>query len=834
MSQRTIYRFGDFLLCPATREFSRGGESLGASTRVFDCLVYLIEHRARAVGRDELGAAVWGRVDVSEAQLTQAILRARRLLGEGSGEPSCIRTIPRFGYHWACEVRVEQIDIEASDVMPAAAAQATRDIDGAETAAAAVTEPALTERAVTEPAVTERAATELSEIDAAATGLSASPVAGSRPAARTRPRRRLLVALVLMAVATALAIHIAGRAPSPPPATAKATAADGIVVLPVDVTADGDHAWVRLGAMDLVAERLRATGLVVVPSETTLALLGNHAATDVRDWSRQTGAAWVVSGRATRSALGWRVSLRANAAAGTEHTASSDGADVLDAFRAASDLLLARLGMNAPAVAPRRDPVLEEIVQRAQAAMLENDLQSAQRMLAAAPESAAAQPELRYQRATLAFRAGRLDEAEQALHGLLDDGSVVADRVLRARLHYGLGAIAMMRDRAAEGESEFEASLQQIDAREHALDYGKALGGRGGARFTLGRVQQGLDDMGQSRVLLEQSGDRLALARMNLTFGIAQLMRDRPGAAVPLLSEAIAQLEPFGAVNERAHAYSALVGAQLALLDYASAEQASTAANVLLARIRDPLNRVETVLDHAALLLTLGRHADAARVFDELDALDLAGHARFDGRRDLLHARRAWALGDAAATLTASAAAVSKLAASEPDSAADAFLLRQRALLALGRRADAESALRDVPVASTATLDGRMPLGLRLARAELAAATGDTAMADREFAAAAADADSRDVPAQRLQVALAWVPHLIRLGRLDAASALIGRLPAAAAQDFNGVLLQVRLHQALGRSRAWADALQRARALAGERAIPPELQTAPIADLPGG
>ena len=93
------YRFGHFSVAVATRELREGNAPIELPARAFDCLVYLIEHRERAVGRDELIAAVWGRADVSEALLNHTILKIRRVLGADG--PSLIRTVPRFGYRWA-------------------------------------------------------------------------------------------------------------------------------------------------------------------------------------------------------------------------------------------------------------------------------------------------------------------------------------------------------------------------------------------------------------------------------------------------------------------------------------------------------------------------------------------------------------------------------------------------------------------------------------------------------------------------------------------------------------------------------------------------------------
>ena len=67
---------------------------------MFDLVVYLVAQRPRAIGRDELIAAVWGRVDGSDATLAQAILKARRLFGDDGSAQRTIRTVARFGYQW--------------------------------------------------------------------------------------------------------------------------------------------------------------------------------------------------------------------------------------------------------------------------------------------------------------------------------------------------------------------------------------------------------------------------------------------------------------------------------------------------------------------------------------------------------------------------------------------------------------------------------------------------------------------------------------------------------------------------------------------------------------
>ncbi len=79
---------------------------------VFDCIAYLIEHRNRAVGRDELIAAVWGKTDVAYSLLGQLVAKARRALGGSGSDTNVIRTIPGFGYQWVAALS-RQDDREA-------------------------------------------------------------------------------------------------------------------------------------------------------------------------------------------------------------------------------------------------------------------------------------------------------------------------------------------------------------------------------------------------------------------------------------------------------------------------------------------------------------------------------------------------------------------------------------------------------------------------------------------------------------------------------------------------------------------------------------------------
>ncbi|HVH36558.1 MAG TPA: winged helix-turn-helix domain-containing protein, partial [Tahibacter sp.] len=103
------YEFAGFRLLVATRELRRpDGSTTLMPARIFDCVLYLIEHRARAIGRDELIAAVWNQPEVGDNVLAQLLARTRKLLNDDGGEQRVIRTVPGFGYHWVAATQVNE------------------------------------------------------------------------------------------------------------------------------------------------------------------------------------------------------------------------------------------------------------------------------------------------------------------------------------------------------------------------------------------------------------------------------------------------------------------------------------------------------------------------------------------------------------------------------------------------------------------------------------------------------------------------------------------------------------------------------------------------------
>ncbi|HEL5339982.1 TPA: winged helix-turn-helix domain-containing protein [Stenotrophomonas maltophilia] len=112
MNESARYRFGEFCLIPSRRELWHAGRLRPVQPKVFDTLAYLLGHADRAIGRDELVAAVWGRAEVADNVLSQIVARARQAIGDSGDEQHSIRTVPRFGYQWVRAVEASHTVVD--------------------------------------------------------------------------------------------------------------------------------------------------------------------------------------------------------------------------------------------------------------------------------------------------------------------------------------------------------------------------------------------------------------------------------------------------------------------------------------------------------------------------------------------------------------------------------------------------------------------------------------------------------------------------------------------------------------------------------------------------
>jgi TolB-like protein/DNA-binding winged helix-turn-helix (wHTH) protein/Tfp pilus assembly protein PilF len=101
-----IYEFGEFRLDALRRVLSsrNDGQPLQVAGKVFDTLLYMVEHVGQVLDKRTLLGAIWPDVVVEEGNLTQTIHTLRRVLGETPDEHRFIVTVPGRGYRFVAEV----------------------------------------------------------------------------------------------------------------------------------------------------------------------------------------------------------------------------------------------------------------------------------------------------------------------------------------------------------------------------------------------------------------------------------------------------------------------------------------------------------------------------------------------------------------------------------------------------------------------------------------------------------------------------------------------------------------------------------------------------------
>lgn len=99
------YEFGPFRLDPLKRVLYCQGRPVGLTPKALDVLRVLIEHRGRALDKNELMRAVWPDTVVEENNLARNISVLRKALGAKGGDHDYVVTIPGTGYRFVAPVR---------------------------------------------------------------------------------------------------------------------------------------------------------------------------------------------------------------------------------------------------------------------------------------------------------------------------------------------------------------------------------------------------------------------------------------------------------------------------------------------------------------------------------------------------------------------------------------------------------------------------------------------------------------------------------------------------------------------------------------------------------
>ena len=779
-----IYRFDDFQLNTATRELHRRGEPVALPARAFDCLAYLVDRRERAVGRDELVAAVWGRVEISEALLSHTIVKLRRSLGDTGNEQRSVRTVPRFGYRWVPSVEV----VPETVVAPADQTATT----------ASIVSP-------TDPIDPSRAA-------ASGTDISKALDRDARPPAHatTRAPRRflaitvtailLVAAIVAWRAATTTSPAQAPIAANPGIAPTQAPAAVSVLILPAEIRAPAEWQWLRLGLMDLIANRLRGADVQTAASETVVGLLRQRRADGdlLHDVSLAEVAALRVQPHVDLDGSRWRVRLDAFGAQAT-FAVEAQAADAIGAAREAADALLRKLGHAPGARADAGSPALDELLQRSGAAMLADQLDQARALIAAAPADLQQQPAIEQRMAQIELRSGEYAHVETRLHALLDRLSPEKDAALRARALLTLAAAYVRRDEADEAVDLYaEAISLRREPPDHEV-LGVAYLGRGAVLAQEGHYEQATAELSRARTELNTVGDGLGVAGVDVNLGGFDLLRHRPADALAVLRNAAAQFERLGAREGRAYALTQQALAEGELLDLDAALATTRRLWPPEANTNNLRMRWSLVFAHAQALAAAGR-LDAAQAIVERIRRDADPQKdlvlRLQG--ELLAAGIAVARSDPArATDLVAGALKPALRDADPIAWTRGLVLQARALRDSGRSGAAASvaALRSWADGSD---DAWRRVYADLAGAEQTWAEHRREAALEQFAKAWQASDRQNVPEDLVEVGAAYLGALVEASQLDTARAVAGRIAMWADRDLRAATAQARLYRALG------------------------------------
>lgn len=793
------WRSGPWRIDAAARALYRDGIELPVPAKALACLLHLVANHHRAVGRDELIEAVWGHPHLSDGVLAQTVFQLRRLLGQ-AGPEGPIRSVRGFGYRWVAPVE-PCAGAAASPPVPA-----TADDSGTHEPAAVAAAPIAHGTASRLPALVHR----------------------------RRAGAWLAAALALAAIAW-IALRPWPSDPAPADRTLSGFASRPLLVLPVQAGDQPAQVWMRLGLMELIADRLRLAGLGTVPGETAIALRRAHPgppdAALVRRLAAATGAGLLVSTQVRQAGSTWVVAvdlLPAGDARAGRVLAESD--DPLAAARLAVDRAAVLLG-RAPGPLPAGEAGEQALLLRVEAAMLGRDLELASQLISAAEGELRSHPALRLAEAAIAFHRLELPRARGLFEALIADLDPDRQRRLHARARTSLASVHALLGEPGRTRDLLETLVRDLEGTGDADLLGVVL-------MNLGLLAQEQGDLAvadrhlvRARHLLGGVGDLQRQSVLASNLGVQALRADRPLVALTELEGALAGFEALGDAAGQLHVLAALLEVHLVRLDLTAAARVAAQLDSQGPAVDRPLARAYADTARTMLLIDQGRLGEASRALAGLEAQLESGQpglAAYRAVSALLRARLLAARTAPPVALAQQAGeAVSRLAghANLASFRAEAWHLQVRALLAAD---DLAAAGRQVVALDrwAAERPGRSPkLHAHLALASLERARGDAAAAASALARAWVVLDDAATPAQWLAYAdAALAGPAGSHADPDLLLHLAQRLGPATERHFGAAVAGARILRTLGPEAAAASAGHRLVALAGERTLPADLR----------
>lgn len=429
-----MYRFGGFELNPDSRELLRDGAPATLQPRAFDLLLFLLERRERVVDKDEILAALWPGVHVSETALTRSIMKARRAVDDDAESQSVIKTVHGHGYRFVAEVsRVE----------------------------------------VADPADTQ-AKTE-------------APVRAAKPVL-SKPAFWLRGGVAIAAViAVGFLLITLWRTGAPGPEGVR------VAVLPIqNATGDDELDWVELGLMSFVGNALETSADIdTVSPRLTLDLTKNEtvqleAPLEISDslaekMRRSSGASHIVRARLYREddLLRLRYKVLNPRGQSAERSVVGD-APIAIAQELSRNVVLtlpksAQLKRRFQEISTEQDFFVAEAYARGRALQLQGKIEEARDLFKIAAEQEPGNIWLRYEYALSTRMMGELAEAEKLFRALLKEAEASNDKQALMSVHNGLGILRWRAGDFAGAQQHYEKALTFAEASQDHVRMGAML-----------------------------------------------------------------------------------------------------------------------------------------------------------------------------------------------------------------------------------------------------------------------------------------------------------------------------------------------------------------------
>jgi len=315
-----IYEFKGFQLDRANRILRKlDGTTVLLTPRVFDTLLYMIEHNDTVQDKERIMEAVWPDSIVEENNLAQAISKLRQVFGETPGSHHYIVTVPGRGYRFVAEVN-----------------RPTADAVSVPTAEGATSEEPI-----------QKSTTKARDETRSSDGLSFKAPTIER--GRLPPKAGWLwiaaiSALVVLVFATFFFVRYRAQDLSAPPATVSDVATPipekSIAVLPFDNLSDKkENAYFAAGVQDEITSNLARIADLKVISRTSANLYKSGNPRNSREIGQQLGVAHLLEGNVQRIGNRLRVNAQLiDARSDTHAWAQTYDRDVSDLFAIQSEL----------------------------------------------------------------------------------------------------------------------------------------------------------------------------------------------------------------------------------------------------------------------------------------------------------------------------------------------------------------------------------------------------------------------------------------------------------------------------------------------------------------